>query len=95
LRIAVWRHEIRVEKLLPLQEGWQYPQCIAGAGTPPPEPVASPQEFHHMKDLFTPGYILHRFAEMMDRGHDDQRIAPESIRFLGVRVVAQSSKLLE
>lgn len=81
LQIPVWRHEIRVEKALPRREGWQHPRCIAGAGTPPPEPVASPQEFHHMKDLFTPSYILHHLAEMIDRGHNDQRIA-EQVRYL-------------
>jgi hypothetical protein len=81
LQSPVWRHEIRVEKTLPVQEAWQYPRCIAGAGTPPPEPVASPQEFHQMQDLFTPGYILHRLADLMDRGHDDRRIA-EEVRYL-------------
>ncbi|MGH9632945.1 MAG: plasmid pRiA4b ORF-3 family protein [Bryobacteraceae bacterium] len=48
LQTPVWRLEIRVEKMLPVQEKWRYPRCIAGAGSPPPEPVASPQEFHHM-----------------------------------------------
>jgi hypothetical protein len=64
LQTPVWRHEIRVEKITLLQEDWLGPRCIAGAGTPPPEPVASPQEFDQMKDLFTPAYILHRLAEM-------------------------------
>jgi hypothetical protein len=73
----IWRHEIRVEKILPDQGKWHHPRCIAGAGTPPPAPVASPQEFRHMKGLYTPGYILHRLAEMIDRGDVDQRIAAE------------------
>jgi len=64
-----------------LQEQWPYPLCIAGAGTPPPEPVASPQEFRHMQDLFTLRYILHHLAEMTDHGHDDRRIA-EEVRYL-------------
>lgn len=81
LQTPVWRHEIRVEKILPVQEKWDYPRCMAGAGTPPPEPVASPQEFRHMAQLFTPGYVLHRLAEMIDRGDPDQRIA-EEIRYL-------------
>jgi hypothetical protein len=81
LQTPVWRHEIRVEKITLVQEKGPGPRCIAGAGTPPPEPVASPQEFHHIKDLFTPAYILHRLAEMIDRGHDDQRIANE-VRYL-------------
>jgi Plasmid pRiA4b ORF-3-like protein len=81
LRVALWRHEIRVEKMLTLQEQWPHPRCIAGAGTPPPEPVASPQEFRHMQDLFTPRYILQHLAEMTDRGHDDRRIA-EQVRYL-------------
>ncbi len=32
-----WEHEIRVEKILPLNEGGTYPQCIAGARACPPE----------------------------------------------------------
>ena len=67
--------------MLPLQEQWPYPQCISGAGSPPVEPVGSPQEFQHMQDLFTPRYILHHLAEMTDRGHDDRRIA-EEVRYL-------------
>jgi hypothetical protein len=81
LRAALWRHEIRMEKMLTHQEQWPCPRCIAGAGTPPPEPVASPQEFRHMQDLFTARYILHHLAEITDRGHDDRRIA-EQVRYL-------------
>jgi hypothetical protein len=62
LRAALWRHEIRIEKTLSLQEQWPYPRCIADSGTPPPESVASPQEFRHIQDLFTPRYILHHLA---------------------------------
>jgi hypothetical protein len=77
LQTPVWRHEIRVEKVAPVRQEWQYPRCVGGAGTPPPEPVAGPQEFLHIRDLFTPSYILHHLAEVIDRGADDQRIAKE------------------
>ena len=70
-----------MEKILSLEESWAYPRCIAGAGAPPPEPVASPEEFRHMTKLFTPGYLLHRLAEMIDHGDPEQRIVAE-VRYL-------------
>ena len=53
----LWRHEVRVEKVLPVQAECGYPRCVGGAGTPPPEPIGTPEEFRHMMKLFTPGYI--------------------------------------
>ena len=81
LKTPLWRHEIRVEKILPAprrvplspvhRRRWH---SAAGA-------IASPQEFRHMMGLFTPGYILHHLAEMIDRGDPDQQLAAE-VRYL-------------
>ena len=34
-----WRHEIELEKVLPLKKGQKYPLCLDGAGHRPPEDV--------------------------------------------------------
>jgi hypothetical protein len=81
LQTPVWRHEIRVEKTLSSQPTASLSRCIAGAGSPPPPPVASPQEFQHMQELFTTGYLLHRLAELIDGGASEQRLAGE-LRYL-------------
>jgi hypothetical protein len=77
LQTPVWRHEIRVEKMLSDGPAANFSQCIAGAGSAPPPPVASPQEFQHMQELFTTGYLLHRLAELIDEGASEQRLAGE------------------
>lgn len=37
-----WVHEIRVEKILPAEEGGRYPVCVAGARACPPEDCGGP-----------------------------------------------------
>ncbi len=37
-----WQHEVLVEKILPPQEGREYPVCIAGKRACPPEDVGGP-----------------------------------------------------
>jgi hypothetical protein len=81
LQTPVWRHEIRVEKTASYQPTGGLCRCIAGAGSPPPPPVASPQEFQQMQELFTSGYLLHRLAELIDGGASEQRLASE-VRYL-------------
>lgn len=81
LQTPVWRHEIRVEKALSSQPTGSFSRCIAGAGSPPPPLVASPQEFQHMQELFTTGYLLHHLAELIDGGASEQRLAGE-LRYL-------------
>ena len=81
LQTPIWQHEIRVEKTLSDKPIESFPRCLAGAGSAPPPPVASPQEFQHMQELFTTGYLLHRLAELIDGGTSEQRLAAE-LRFL-------------
>jgi hypothetical protein len=37
-----WQVDIRLEAVLPLEGGEQYPRCIAGKGDPPPEDIGGP-----------------------------------------------------
>ena len=76
-----WRLEIRLEKGVPAEQGDLCPRCIAGRGSPPLDQVSSPQELAEFADLFTPRYMVHRLAEMIDNGVDDRRIARE-LRYL-------------
>ena len=76
-----WRLEIRLEKVVPAEQGDLFPRCIAGRGSPPLDQVSSPRELADFADLFTPRYMVHRLAEMIDNGVDDRRIARE-LRYL-------------
>lgn len=40
-----WRHEILVEKILPREEGKQYPVCLAGKRACPPEDCGGPRGY--------------------------------------------------
>jgi len=37
-----WEHEVRLEKVLPHEEGAEYPRCLAGARACPPEDSGGP-----------------------------------------------------
>jgi hypothetical protein len=72
----VWQHEIRLERMLMPDHG-SYPRFIAGAGSPPLDRLNSPQELSQLTDLFTPRYVIHRLAELVDQNLEDHRIAQE------------------
>ena len=40
-----WRHQVRLEKILPLKAKKTYPVCIGGSGVAPPEACGSPAGF--------------------------------------------------
>ena len=44
---AGWRHDIRVEQVLPRSPRRRYPACTGGARQAPPEDCGSPEEFWH------------------------------------------------
>jgi hypothetical protein len=61
-----WEHEIRVEKILPLDPDKTYPRCIGGANAAPPEDCGGPERFLALKHHFNEGYIWSRLLEMID-----------------------------
>jgi hypothetical protein len=40
-----WRHEVKLEKILPLEQGEQVPVCLAGAWACPPEDCGGPSGY--------------------------------------------------
>jgi hypothetical protein len=61
-----WSFQVRLENKLPVEEKGRYPRCIGGSGAPVPEDCGGPIAFESFRDLFTPDYIVHRLAEMLD-----------------------------
>ncbi len=79
--VSVWRHQVRLEKILTAGPSEFFPECIDGRGSPPLEQVSGPIELTHLAELFTPHYVVHRLAELIDRKVSDNRIAQE-LRYL-------------
>jgi len=77
----VWRHQVRLEKIITAELTDSFPRCTEGRGCPPVDQVANPVELAHLTDLFTPRYIVHRLAELVDQNVADNRIAQE-LRYL-------------
>jgi hypothetical protein len=70
-----WSFLIRLEKKLPLDARGRYPRCIAGSGAPVPEDCGGPLAYDSFRDLFTPDYIVHRLAELLDEGWSPEHLA--------------------
>ena len=79
--IPVWRHQVRLEKMTTAEPSDSFPRCTEGRGSPPLEQVSNPVELAHLADLFTPRYIVHRLAELVDQNVTDSRLAQE-LRYL-------------
>jgi hypothetical protein len=72
----LWRMDIRLEKKsLPTEKETGIPQCIGGVGAAPPEDCGGSRAFEQFQNLFTPVYIVHRLAEMLDAGFTTEHIA--------------------
>ena len=75
--VPVWRHQVRLEKITTAEPSDSFPRCTEGRGSPPLEQVSGPVELAHLADLFTPRYIVHRLAELVDGDVADCRVAQE------------------
>lgn len=56
-----WRHEVVLEKLLPIEEEIRYPKCIDGARACPPEDVGGLPGY---------GYFLEAISDPMNEEHE-------------------------
>jgi Plasmid pRiA4b ORF-3-like protein len=63
------------ERTLPLEAERFYPVCMGGVGAAPPEHCGGPNGLAEFRELFTPRYILHRLAGILDDGPTEQGIA--------------------
>lgn len=48
-----WEHDILVEKILPLEPGMKYPQCVAGKRERPPEDCGGPWGYNELITILT------------------------------------------
>jgi hypothetical protein len=62
---AGWRHDIRVEQVLPRSPRRRYPACTGGARQAPPEDCGSPEEFLALRQRWPPVLIAARMAEIL------------------------------
>jgi len=62
---AGWRHDIRVEEILPRSPRRRYPACSGGARQAPPEHFGSPEEFLALRQRWPPVLIAARMAEIL------------------------------
>ncbi len=46
-----WEHEIKVERILPIEAGVKYPKCLAGERACPPEDCGSTSGYEHLLEL--------------------------------------------
>ncbi len=60
-----WRHEIRVEKRLPLDPAQQYPICIGGRGKTRPEDCGNLEHFMALRDHYHQVRVLGWMAELL------------------------------
>ena len=62
---AGWRHDIRVEEILPRSPRRRYPACTGGARQAPPEDCGSLEEFLALRQRWPPVLIAARMAEIL------------------------------
>jgi hypothetical protein len=76
-----WQHDIVVERITPVEEGKQYPVCLAGARACPPEDCGGPYRYasfvHAIRDPKHPDY--HDWRECFDADFDPEAFNLEAI----------------
>jgi len=72
-----WEHEVRLEKMLPINPKQRHPFCLGGARACPPEDCGGPWSFLALQDHFRPGYTIHRTTEMLQELARQRRILEE------------------
>lgn len=63
---APWRHEIRLEQIVPVAQGHRYPVCIGGARAIPPDECANPTAFLALRQEHRPHALIQRLLDLID-----------------------------
>jgi hypothetical protein len=74
-----WQHDVRLEQILPLEPGRDYPVCVGGRRTVPPEDCGGPWAFLELRQHYSAFRIAQRLLELLKpitvaddrRGEDD------------------------
>ena len=62
-----WEHEIRVEKIMPIDAKKTYPICIDGKRLAPPEDCGGPWRFMELSNHYSPWYIQDQLLTLLKR----------------------------
>jgi hypothetical protein len=65
-----WRHEIRLEQILPAVPGRHYPVYIGGARAAPPDECAGPKIFLALRDEHHVLDVIQRLLDLIDNPED-------------------------
>jgi hypothetical protein len=65
-----WRHEIRLEQILPATPGQRFPVCISGARAAPPEGCAGPTAFLEERQEHHSLAVIERLLALIDNPDD-------------------------
>src|SRR2546430_5513183 len=61
-----WQHDVRVERLLPLESGRTYPVCVGGRRGVPPEDCGGPWAFLELRQRYSVVTIARRLADLLE-----------------------------
>jgi hypothetical protein len=67
-----WQHEVRLEKVLPLDPQKTYPRCIGGARKAPPEDCGGPSAFMTLEQHYSVWHIGERLLEILEEDRRDE-----------------------
>ena len=67
-----WQHEVRLEKVLPLEPRKTYPRCIGGARKAPPEVCGGPWAFMALEQHYSVWHIGERLLEILEEDRRDE-----------------------
>ena len=73
----LWRHQLRLERLQPLEDTRTYPACSGGARAAPLEDCGGPWAFLDLKQQYTPGWIVHQLLAILHNEPGD--LDPEDL----------------
>lgn len=74
----LWQHEIRLEKMLPVEKDKTYPRCIGGGWAAPPEDCGGPWAYMQLRDHYSIWYIADQLQEVIE--YDEVQDRMEDIR---------------
>lgn len=83
----LWRHEIRLEQILPFDPTQRYPRCTGGGRAAPPEGCGGPQAFLSLRQRFSIVHITERLLRLVEEPEDvyDPEAELDTLRYwLGV-----------
>lgn len=78
-----WIHEIKLEKILPMEKGASYPVCIAGKRACPPEDAGGVYGYLHMLEVLADprSEEYEDIAEWVGEDFDPERFSPAEVVF--------------